>query len=220
MNASEISIAGERLVALGSGALWWPARKFLCLSDLHLGKSGRMARRSGAALPPYENQDTLARLAAETDRTGAATILCLGDSFDDAQAARDLAHNDRMWISRLQSGRRWIWIAGNHDPGPIELGGEHLAELAEGPLVFRHIARPGSTGEISGHYHPKARVRTRARSIVRAAFLVDRDRVVMPAFGTYTGGLYSDAPVLSQLMRPDATAILTGRQVHRVAMPR
>ncbi|MCP4821093.1 MAG: metallophosphoesterase, partial [Shimia sp.] len=95
----------------------------------------------------------------------------------------------------------------------------HLAELPLPPLTFRHIAESGKSGEISGHYHPKARVQTRLRSITRPAFLIDSDRVIMPAYGTYTGGLRSSEDVLNDLMRPEATAILTGQVPRMIPMP-
>ena len=50
------------LTALPQGALWWQAQALLCVSDLHLGKSQRHARRGGAPLPPYEVEETLTRL--------------------------------------------------------------------------------------------------------------------------------------------------------------
>ena len=58
----------------------------------------------------------------------------------------------------------------------------HLAELPLAPLSFRHIARAGASGEVSGHYHPKASVPTRGGTISRPAFLADRDRVILPSF--------------------------------------
>ncbi len=220
MNGHEFTLAGARLTALGSGALWWSEHRLLCVSDLHLGKSERVARRGGAVLPPYDTRDTLNRLAADLAICNARTVICLGDSFDDLGAADALPEEERLWIARLQAGRRWVWIAGNHDPGPLEMGGTHLAELPLPPLGFRHIANTGASGEVSGHYHPKARIKTRARTISRPAFLVDSDRVILPAYGTYTGGLRSDDPALSALMRPEAVAILTGASVHAVPMPR
>ena len=123
-------------------------------------------------------------------------------------------------LTRLQAGRRWTWIEGNHDPGPVELGGSHRNVLTTGPLTFRHIAEPGAVGEVSGHYHPKAQVKTRLRRISRPAFLVDGCRVILPAFGTFTGGLRSCSAELSGLMQPDALAILTGSCAHAVPMPR
>ncbi len=214
------TLAGARLIALPTGALYWPDENLLCVSDLHLGKSERRARLGTAALPPYETRDTLARLDADLSITGAKTIICLGDSFDDSAAAGALSADEKLWITTMQSGRRWVWIEGNHDPGPVDLGGTHLAELPLPPLTFRHIARPGASGELSGHYHPKASVKARGRSVSRPAFLIDTDRVILPAYGTYTGGLRSDSAPLSGLMRAEAVAVLTGTIARAIPMPR
>ncbi|SPH24620.1 hypothetical protein DEA8626_03671 [Defluviimonas aquaemixtae] len=215
MNAHAFTLAGADLLALPSGALFWRSEGCLAVSDLHLGRSERFARRAGALLPPYEVAETLGRLETDIEATRARTVICLGDSFDDLQAAR-LGEGDTLWIARLMAGRRWIWIEGNHDPGPVALGGEHRAELTLGSLIFRHIARRGAVGEISGHYHPKARLAGQARR----CFLVDGARVVLPAYGTYTGGLNSHDAPLSDLMAPGALAILTGRVARPVPMPR
>ena len=210
MNEHHFTLAGTDLAARASGALWWPERQVLVVSDLHLGKSERIARLGGAMLPPYETQDTLARLDAEIAKTDPKTVICLGDSFDDSAAVTGLQDDIQTWLMRLMAGRRWIWIEGNHDPGPVDLGGTHLAELPLPPLTFRHIAEAGTSGEVSGHYHPKATVKTRGRNISRPCFLYDSDRLILPAFGTYTGGLRSNSPVLATLMRPEARAVLTG----------
>lgn len=220
MNGYDFTFAGVSLTALGSGALWWPDEALLVVSDLHLGKSERIARRGGTSLPPYETRDTLNRLAADLAHTHARTVVCLGDSFDDLAASQALPDSERQWIFRLQAGRRWVWIEGNHDPGPVEFGGAHLAELLLAPLTFRHIAQDSAASEISGHYHPKTTLHLRGKSITRAAFLVDRDRVILPAYGTYTGGLRTQSPALADLMRVDAIAVLTGPTPTAIPMPR
>ncbi|KMW59486.1 ICC-like protein phosphoesterase [Candidatus Rhodobacter oscarellae] len=220
MNINQIMLAGTALEARGSGALHWPEERLLAVSDLHLGKSERIARNGGGFLPPYETTDTLARLDAEIAATSPRTVVCLGDSFDDMAAADGLTDAATEWVTRMMAGRRWVWIEGNHDPGPVDLGGTHLAELPLAPLTFRHIARPGASGEVSGHYHPKASVRARGRTVSRPCFLYDRDRLVLPAFGTYTGGLRCTAPALQTLMRAEARAVLTGPRPTTIPMPR
>ncbi|MDF1856529.1 ligase-associated DNA damage response endonuclease PdeM [Pseudooceanicola sp.] len=220
MKSCELRLSGTRLLAFGSGALFWPGQSLLCVSDLHLGKSERIARRGGAQLPPYEIRDTLTRLEAAIDATRPAQVLCLGDSFDDAAAVAALEPEAVSWLTRLQAGRRWWWIEGNHDPGPIGLGGSHLAELTLGPLTFRHIARSGARAEVSGHYHPKATLAGRGQRQTRPCFLIDSDRLILPAFGTYTGGLRSRDPALSTLMGADALAVLTGPMPRIIPMPR
>ena len=220
MKGYDFTLAGAPLTALGSGALWWPDESLLVVSDLHLGKSERIARRGGTALPPYDTRDTLTRLAADLALSHARTVVCLGDSFDDLAAAQALPEEERQWIFRLQAGRRWVWIEGNHDPGPVEFGGAHLAELPLPPLTFRHIAQDGASGEVSGHYHPKASVQLRGRTVTRAAFLIDTNRIILPAYGTYTGGLAAQTPVLRALMRDEAIAVLTGGTPTAIPMPR
>ena len=220
MNGHDFPLNGETLTALPSGALWWASQTLLCVSDLHLGKAERIARRGGTQLPPYDTRDTLDRLANDLEVTGARQVVCLGDSFDDLGAALALEEPEKLQIARLQAGKNWIWVEGNHDPGPVEFSGTHKAELTLGPLMFRHIARIGAMGEISGHYHPKASVRTRAKTVTRPAFLVDDTRVILPAYGTYTGGLGSHNAVFDPLFAPGAHAILTGRQALAVPMPR
>ena len=104
--------------------------------------------------------------------------------------------------------------------GPVDLGGSHLEQPREGPLTFRHIATADATGEVSGHYHPKARLPLKARSLTRPCFLLDDMRLILPAYGTYTGGLHTDRPPLSTLMGPGAQAILLADPPLAVPMPR
>ena len=212
MNNLSFTFCETALVAMPSGALLVPEAGVLCVSDLHLGKADRIARRSGRMLPPYEVQETLGRLEADLLETAPKTVICLGDSFDDLAAAHDLAENMRLWLTGLQAGRRWVWIEGNHDPGPVDLGGSHVRELKVGNLTFRHIAG-GGRGEVSGHYHPKHSIAGRSRP----AFLFDDARLIMPAYGTYTGGLRSQSPDLRKLFSTPPMAILTGRKA--IAVP-
>jgi uncharacterized protein len=217
MNFLDFTFRGESLTALPSGALHWARTRMLVVSDLHLGKSERIARRGGTLLPPYETAETLDRLATDIRATAPATVLCLGDSFDDLAASEALVDTHRDTIRRLQAGRRWLWVEGNHDPGTIDLGGAHLAEYRDGPLTFRHIAAEGARpGEISGHYHPKARV----RSTARPCFMADGNRLILPAYGCYTGGLDWTTPVLRALFAEKAIAYLTGPRVLAVPVPR
>lgn len=214
MCSFEFQLGAACLLALPSGALHWPDEHLLVVSDLHLGRSDRYARRGGTLIPPYGTIDTLARLDTDLDRSAPATVICLGDSFDDL-AASDLPETEALWLARMMAGRRWVWIEGNHDPGPVALGGEHRAEIALGPLVFRHIAHPGATGEVSGHYHPKMRLAGQAR----AAFLTDGVRVILPAYGTYTGGMDASHPDLRGLLGQRALAILTGARCTPCPLP-
>ncbi|MBE0413508.1 ligase-associated DNA damage response endonuclease PdeM [Yoonia sp.] len=215
MNGYDFFFHRTGCTALPSGALFLRDHAVLCVSDLHLGKSDRIARRSGIMLPPYEVQETLERLAADIVSTAPQTVICLGDSFDDQAAAQALPDDMRLWLIQLQAGRNWIWITGNHDPAPVNLGGTHLAQTRIAALTFRHIASD-TPGEVSGHYHPKHRIAGRSRP----AFLFDDQRMILPAYGAYTGGLASDTPALRALFPSRATAVLTGHKALAVPLHR
>lgn len=191
----------------------------LVVADLHLGKAERLARRGGALLPPYETAETLARLTAEVAALDPETVVCLGDSFDDGRAAEALDDESRARIAAMAAGRRWVWVAGNHDPAPLGLPGRHAMAWRAGPLVLRHIAEAGAPpGEASGHFHPKATLATRGRRVRRRCFLIDAGRAILPAFGAYTGGLDATDAAFDPLLGPRARALLLGPKV--IAVPR
>ncbi|GIT89911.1 metallophosphoesterase [Jannaschia pagri] len=219
-NVHSFSFAGARLTARPSGALHWGDRNLLVVSDLHLGKSERIARRNGPLLPPYEVQDTLRQLQKDILETGAAHVVCLGDSFDDLAAAQALGEDHRAWILRLMTGRRWTWITGNHDPGAPGLPGDTVDVLTLDALTFCHIATDLDRAEVSGHYHPKAAIQLRGRAISRPCFLRDSRRLILPAYGTYTGGLRTQDRALADLMGAGARAILAGQPMVEIPMPR
>jgi len=219
---TEILLAGTTVELRPSGALFWPDRSLLCVGDLHFGRAERLAREGGDLLPPYESIDTLDRLEAEIMALRPRLVVCLGDSFDDLDAALNLSDEVLLRIGRLAAGRRWIWVAGNHDPGPVEMPGTHLAELRLGLLNFRHVALPrlGSGGEVSAHFHPRARLVRRGARITRRCFLADTRRAVLPAFGTYTGGLDARDAAFDPLLDAEACAFLLGDRITPVPRSR
>jgi DNA ligase-associated metallophosphoesterase len=183
------TVAGIGLVADLAGALFWPEQRLLAVADLHLEKGSGFAAR-GVLLPPYDTAATLQRLAGLVARYAPSVVVALGDSFHDGGGPARLADTDRATLNRLQRGRDWIWIAGNHDPAPAEgVGGRFAATVTLGALTLRHEPVGDCVGEIAGHLHPVARVARRGRAVSRRCFACDGARLVMPAFGAYAGGL-------------------------------
>jgi hypothetical protein len=162
-------------------------------------------------LPPYDSRDTLERLADAVRVTGARRVITLGDNFhDDAGAFRLDAHCTGM-LEALTRSLDWVWITGNHDEAlPKGFGGTILPELELGGVILRHEARAGETApELSGHYHPKLRVNVRNRHIARPCAVLGRsqggaERMILPAFGTLTGGLDAGHPEILGALQPAA----------------
>lgn len=183
-----LRFAGHNFQPLPSGALFWPEERVLIVADLHLEKLSSFAPR-GQLLPPYDTGMTLARLGADLLRTGAETVVALGDSFHRDAGASTLPARDRAVLEMLTGRARWLWLSGNHDPAPHALGGECLSYLAFGDLLFEHEPRRGQAGLVAGHLPPSARVHINGRSTRRPCFVNDRRLLLLPAYGASTGTL-------------------------------
>jgi DNA ligase-associated metallophosphoesterase len=184
-----LAVGGAAFAADPAGVVYWAEQGLLAVADLHFEKGSSFAAR-GVLLPPYDTAATLARLAALIARYAPRVVVALGDNFHDRRGHARLADTDRAAMLNMQRGRDWVWITGNHDPEPAEgIGGRFLSTLKVGTVTFRHQPEEGACGEIAGHLHPVARVTRRGRSVSRRCFAADGDRLVMPAFGAYAGGL-------------------------------
>jgi DNA ligase-associated metallophosphoesterase len=208
-----LSFGGRALMALSAGALFWPERRALLVADLHLEKASWFAR-FGQLLPPYDSIATLSELTAVVDATGAAEVWCLGDSFHDSRGCERLPARAQEMLRALTGRTRWTWITGNHDvamgSGMIDhCGGELVEEAVVDGLVLRHEADPAETRpELSGHFHPKLRLRVRGKPVARRCFVATATKLVLPAFGSLTGGLDPDHPEIVRAVGRSAQALV------------
>ena len=211
MTAAPLHLAGERLMLDPAGVVSWPARRTLVASDLHLEKGSHFAAR-GFFVPPYDTRETLAKLALSVRRYAPARLVLLGDSFHDALGCERMAPADCAALGRiLASVEEVVWVLGNHDPvAPVGLPGVAMEAMTDGPLTFRHEADPRAIGELSGHFHPKATLPTRAGPVSRPCFATDGRRVILPAFGAYTGGLDMRDPALGGLFPRGGRVFMLG----------
>ncbi|MEO1089391.1 MAG: ligase-associated DNA damage response endonuclease PdeM [Pseudomonadota bacterium] len=209
--SSAFSLNGQDLVLDGRGAVFWPGRRLLVVADLHLAKAEALAA-AGHLVPPYDARATLDRLVGLLNDHRPDRVLSLGDGFHRSDGYGRLAAEDRAHLDRLAEVCAWTWIAGNHDPRAPAGHGSAAAELAVGDLVFRHVPAPApAAGEVAGHLHPRAAVRVRGRVVVRPCFATDGHRLLVPAFGAYTGGLDVWDPAIARLFARPFDVLLCGR---------
>jgi uncharacterized protein len=204
-----LSFAGHDLMALPEGALYWPARKALLVADLHFEKGSWFAAR-GQMLPPYDSIATLHAVATLAERTQARELWCLGDSFHDSKGCERLPADARALLTDLTHRLDWRWITGNHDSLLIDHCGGTIQEEAEvDGLVLRHEAEPSDPRpELSGHFHPKLRLRVRGRQVARRCFVASATKLILPAFGALTGGLDAHHPEIVRAVGSKAQALV------------
>lgn len=213
----EIEVAGRTLMLDPAGALVWQERRLLVVADLHLEKASAFARR-GMLLPPYDTQATLTRLETVLRRHDPRTVVSLGDGFHDSAGPGGLVASLAARVRALTGSTDWIWVRGNHDrEPPSALGGRGVAELEIDGLVFRHEPGEPGTAEVAAHLHPKARVAGSRIKLARPCFAGDGQRLLLPAFGSFTGGLNALDPAICGLFPDGFAAYLLGQsRVFRV----
>jgi DNA ligase-associated metallophosphoesterase len=204
-----LSFAGHDFFASPEGALHWPAEAALLVADLHLEKASWFARL-GQFLPPYDSLATLQALEQEVDRTGVRRLYCLGDSFHDRLGCERLPSSARDLLGSMTARLDWIWIVGNHDVGFIDHCGGRIEEECEvGGIILRHEAEEqDSRPEMSGHFHPKLRLSLRGRSVSRRCFVASASKLILPAYGAFTGGLDAGHPEIMKKVGPGASALV------------
>ncbi len=207
----QIALGGLALTADHAGVLMIDDDQTLVVADLHLEKGTARARHR-SFLPPYDTRSTLARLGRTIDRLRPRRVIALGDSFHDVGGCERLNPEDRETLAGLQRGREWIWISGNHDPVlPDELGGERCATWSLSELTLRHEPTPSGAFEIAGHLHPCARVARGGHVQRRPCFVASEARLLLPAFGAYTGGLNVLDAAIANLFGGERAVAVLGR---------
>ena len=189
----ELKIGSSTIVLLPEKAIYWPEKRMLILSDIHLGKSGHF-RKSGIAAPAKINSKNLQRLSSLINDYNPETLCVLGDLF----------HSDmnRDWIEfeewrKLFQNLHFKLVLGNHDTlhnsfydtANIEISDFSIAE----PFIFTHQAdkkndKKSSLTRISGHIHPAVKLKGKGRQTLRIpCFKVSGNEILLPAFGEFTG---------------------------------
>jgi DNA ligase-associated metallophosphoesterase len=215
--SQRISLGGLEFIPDLSGALFAPEFGALLVADLHLEKGTSLARR-GVHLPPYDTRESLRQLRAACAAAKPRTIVFLGDSFHDGEARARIDASDLDLLRAIASSAETIWIAGNHDPSPPgDVGGTVASEMQLGPVTLRHAPGALAAGEfeIAGHLHPAAVVQARGQRIRRRCFVADDRRIIMPAFGSYTGALSVRSEAFDGLLGDFHVWMIGAKAIHR-----
>lgn len=196
--ALPVKLAGETIHLLPPGAAWWEREKTLLVADLHLGMSETF-QAAGLGVPSAGHEQDLADLAELAGTTGAARLIVLGDFF---HAAPGIPEDVLALVSSWQDdlGMPIGLALGSHDRVIRERTGElpfeRVADLIEaGPFAFTHLPgdAPGApaVGEkarVCGHLHPVVRLEGGRDRLRLRCFVLERRQLVLPAFGSMTGG--------------------------------
>jgi len=186
-----VNFEGNELLLLPQKALWWAAESMLLIADVHLGK-GDIFRRHGLAIPSGSSAADLEQIGRLIERWYPLRLAILGDLVH-GEPGEQLVTEFSRWRERFDD-TRMILVTGNHDRHMENVPADWRLEVSDvtrcGNLALLH--QPSShctTAEIVGHIHPAIRMRAgRADSLRAPAFWLQPRRLVLPSFGSFTGG--------------------------------
>ncbi len=209
----EIKFGGTDIELDGEGFLWLPHKKILVVSDIHFEKSTFFSK-FGTFLPPYDTLNDLQRLYDKINFYRPDKFIALGDSFHDLKAFERMKSEEKSLLNNIiNSVGEWVWITGNHDEVIEGVNGKYHDEYFAENINFTHIAQPEYEGfEISGHYHPKVKVNISGHTISAPCFLISGKKIIMPSFGSFTGGLFINHAELLQLIPEEERNIFAIKQ--------
>ena len=182
-----IVFSGQDMVLHPSGVVLWPERRRAIVADLHLEKGSHFAGR-GYFIPPYDTHETLTRLHRVCREEHIQQLVLLGDCFHDSGGFDRMTPDDRILFDSLRAYAP-VWIRGNHDRDFVPDGFPVFDVFKDAGISLRHEAEAGNFPEISGHFHPKAEIIHKGVRLLRSCFIEDGRKMILPAFGAYTGGL-------------------------------
>ena len=174
-------------------ALIWPARRTLIIADPHFGKDD-VFRRAGIALPRGPAIADLQRLTTLLEAHACERLVVLGDFLHAATHVGDgFLHAFAIW-RRAHTELSVEVIAGNHDRREQKEKWSNAvrwlsAPVIDAPFVFAHEPMGHAEGYVlAGHIHPVRRMPGKNRKLRVPVFWQKEDCLVMPSFGSFTGG--------------------------------
>ncbi len=180
------------------GSMLWPKESCLIVGDLHLEKSTSYIDQ-GNYLPPFDSLDTLSKLSNSMKKNNIKKIIFLGDVFHDSNGYKRLKLKEQRLFDTIINVNT-IWISGNHDAKflPKNINSYNLYKLNE--FTFSHISCSKNIKEISAHYHPKVTFKYMGNKISKPCFLIDNNKIILPAYGSYTGGLNISSNIFKNIL--------------------
>ena len=202
MQQIKVTLLNEQWILDARKCCYWPKHECLIIADLHLEKARALSPEN--LLPQYDSIDTLKKLAALLTFYRPKQVVCLGDSFHTVAVAKNLPKDILKKINNLiKQVNQWIWISGNHDPElPSSLLGERYGILQLDDITFTHepLGFQNYTKQLCGHYHPKVKIKMGMQKIGGACFVANKQLMILPSLGSFTGGLSIDDPAINQLI--------------------
>ena len=189
MHYKDVIFADKKFSFFANGELYWPSKKTLIISDLHLEK-GSFFSESNQYIPPFDTIETLRQLSNFINNHPVEKIIFLGDLIHDKFAFQRMTAKSKELFFKILKNIDCTLTVGNHDNISFlkDIGLTLTDKVVIDGICFSHYPSIDQRFSVFGHYHPKIKLIINARGIWVACFVLNKKRILMPSYGYYTGG--------------------------------
>ena len=199
MYSQLIKFGDEEFYAYPNKSLYWKRLNTLIIADLHLGKSVSYAKNK-QFLPPYDTKEILDELFISLEEIKPNKLIIVGDLLHDAFSTLSLKEKDHKDFRQYMKNTDFIWIKGNHDKNIEIKGFNNFSKYEVDKFLFTHIPISSSLFQICGHYHPKAKISHKGKTIFKTSFVHNEKILILPSFGILTGGLDINSETIKKVL--------------------
>ena len=197
--ATAVNKPAPDILLLPGRAALVPASRTLLVADLHLGKAATF-RRAGIPIPEGSAQRDLERLEQLVRGYNVRRLIVLGDLFHAKGGCTPQVFAEFAELRARVADTAVVLVLGNHDRAigrlPASLGIDAcLPALDEPPFHFVHEPATDMTTSnrdlftVAGHLHPTVSIRSPSGDrLADRCFVAETSVLVLPAFGSFTGG--------------------------------
>ncbi|HSD06813.1 ligase-associated DNA damage response endonuclease PdeM [Flavobacterium sp.] len=184
----KITIQNQSFILHTSGALFWETKKWLLISDVHLGKVSHF-RKHGVAIPQNAIEENFNKLTKVVEFFRPEKVFFLGDLFHSSKNYEWIFFEE--WVNCCVS--ELVLIVGNHDI----IDKKNYTDINISVLQFFEIDNFLLTHQpkemkgwfnFAGHIHPGVILRgLGGQSLKLPCFYQKDNQMILPAFGEFTG---------------------------------
>jgi uncharacterized protein len=180
-------------------AVYWPSKKTIIATDVHLGKTGHF-RKSGIAIPQQVFKEDMQRLVTILQMYKPEQLIIVGDLVHSKQN-KELDffikwRNDFSLLNiQLVKGNHDILQKGWYDTASINVHAdllqiENFAFIHDGTDIAKHTGINNDIYFFTGHVHPCISIRGLSRqSLCFPCYYFSSSYSILPAFSHFTGSI-------------------------------
>ena len=219
MNFRDVFFANQSLSIFPNGELYWQNKKTLIISDLHFEK-GSFFSETRQFIPPFDTIETLMKLTKFIDDHPVDMIIFLGDLVHDKLAFQRMTEEAKELFFEILKNKNCTLTVGNHDDTSFlrDIGLNLTKNIIIDDICFSHFPTIDKKFSVFGHYHPKVRLKINSRGIWTSCFVLNNEKLLMPSYGYFTGGLSIKNLDIQKLFEPEYEIYpLTKEKVYKLA---